>query len=60
MQRSEIEVLDSDFFDDDSPTPEELGFTIDLAREDLDDDDLGLKELYEHPEVVLGSPRRAA
>ncbi|MCA9589701.1 MAG: hypothetical protein KC657_30555 [Myxococcales bacterium] len=58
MKRPEVELLEDDL--DDIPTyaSSELGLPIDLAREDLDDeDDLGLRALYEHPEAILGSPR---
>lgn len=56
----EVELLDEDL--DDLPTyaGSELGLPIDLARDDLDDedeDDLGFRTLYEHPEAVLGSSR---
>ncbi len=58
MRRPEIEILEDDV--DDAPvlTRAELGIPIDLTREDLEDeDDLGLRALYEHPEVILGASR---
>jgi hypothetical protein len=60
-RRTEVEILEEDL-DDDVPTLTgfELGIPIDLTREDLDDDDdddLGVRALYENPEAVLRSSR---
>lgn len=60
MRRPEVELLDEDL--DDVPTLDgsELGLPIDLIREDLedeDDDDLGFRSLYEHPEAILPAYR---
>ena len=59
MRRPEIEILEDHLDDDLLLTESDLGIPVDLARRDLeeDDDDLGLRALYEHPEAVLGSPR---
>jgi hypothetical protein len=57
MGRAEIEILEEDVDDSASLTPTELGLPIDLTREDLDDDDLGLRALYEHPEPLVRSAR---
>ena len=54
MRRPEVELLDDDL--DDTPTyaGSELGLPIGLTREDLEDeDDLGFRALYEHPEAIL-------
>lgn len=56
MRRSEIELLDDDLDDIlDLAMSTDLGLPIDLAREDLDDDELGLRSLFENPDAVLGS-----
>lgn len=60
MRRPEVELLDEDL--DDVPTLDgsELGLPIDLIREDLEDedeDDLGFRALYEHPEAILPPSR---
>jgi hypothetical protein len=39
--------------DDDAPTPWELALTADLPSDEQDDDDLGLRSLYERPEALL-------
>jgi hypothetical protein len=55
MPFPEIELLEDDLDDGLDMTSTDLGIPIDLARADLDDDDdLGLRALYEHPEAVLG------
>jgi hypothetical protein len=61
MRRREPAILEDDFADDFVVDEVDLGLTIDLARDDLasDDDDLGLRALYEDPDVLLGSSRRA-
>ncbi|MBS2014844.1 MAG: hypothetical protein JST00_18285 [Deltaproteobacteria bacterium] len=62
MRRAQIEILEDDVDDAPAMTRAELGIPIDLTREDLeDDDDLGLRALYEHPEAILGAgwPRAA-
>ena len=55
----EIDVLDDDLDDNYLPSAWELGLEVDLAREELyedeGDDDLGFRSLYENPEAVLGS-----
>jgi hypothetical protein len=59
MRRPEIELLED--FVDESPALArwDLELPIDFTREDhLDDeDDLGFRGLYEHPEAVLRSSR---
>lgn len=60
MRRPEVEILEDDLNDIPSLAGSEieLGLPIDLAREDLDDeDDLGLRSLYEHPEAILRPSR---
>lgn len=58
MRRPEIEILEDDVDDEPALTRTELGIPIDLTREELEeDDDLGLRALYENPEAILG-PRR--
>lgn len=55
MRAPEAILLEEEL--DDGLDPAELGFTIDLVSDDLEEDDLGLRSLYENPEVVLGSGR---
>jgi len=56
MRRLEIDLLEDDVDDVPAPTRAELGIPIDLTRRDLEDDDaLGFRVLFEHPEVVLGT-----
>ena len=56
MQPVEVELIEEDFDDSTAFTTMELGWSIDLAREDLDDeDDLGFRALYEHPEALKAS-----
>jgi hypothetical protein len=57
MRRPEIELLEDDLDDTPALNGPELGLPIDLDREDLDDDEdgLGLRALFEHPETVLRS-----
>lgn len=61
MRRLEVELLEDDLDEGTLPTSAELGLSIDLAREDLededDDDGLGLRALYARPEMVLRRPR---
>lgn len=58
MRRPEIELLEDILDDSCVLSTTELGIPIDLAREDMDDeDDLGFRALYEHPEPALRSPR---
>jgi hypothetical protein len=58
MRNPEIELLEADLDDGlVAPEPLELGFSIDLVSDDLDDaDDLGLYSLYENPEALLKRP----
>ncbi len=60
MRRRELAILDDDFADDAIVDETQLGMTIDLVRDDLaeDDDDLGIRALYEHPDAVIRSSRR--
>jgi hypothetical protein len=57
VRRPQLELLETDIDDAALPvTPSELGISIDLTREDLEEtsgDDLGFRSLYEHPEPVL-------
>jgi hypothetical protein len=56
IMQKEFDLLDDDLNESSVVTPWELGLTMDLASDDLeDDDDLGFRALYEHPEAVLGS-----
>ncbi len=58
MRPTEVELLEDDLDDAPALTTAELGWSIDLAREDLDEeDDLGFRTLYEHPEAVVGGAR---
>jgi hypothetical protein len=57
MRRTVVQLLEDDIDESSVPTAWELGIPVDLVREDLEDeDDLGLRSLFEHPEAVLGSP----
>jgi hypothetical protein len=62
MRRPEVEILEDDLDDNALLTRWELELPIDLTREDLDDDDeddgLGFRTLYEHPEAILRPSRR--
>jgi hypothetical protein len=58
MRRPEIELLEDDLDDMPALATAELGLPIDLAREDLDDeDDLGFRALYEYPDPLLNRAR---
>ena len=58
MRRPEIELLDEDLDDLSTLDGSELGLPIDLTRDDLEDeDDLGFRSLYEHPEAILRPSR---
>ena len=59
MRRPEVELLEDDLDDIPALTGSELGLPIDLTREDLDEDedDLGFRALYEHPEAIVRSSR---
>lgn len=59
MRRDEVELLELDDLDDVPPLAgSDLGLAIDLAREDLEqEDDLGFRSLFEHPEAVLRRSR---
>ena len=58
MRRPEIELLEDDLDDIPSLTGSDLGLPIDLIRDDLEDeDDLGFRALYEHPEAILRPSR---
>jgi hypothetical protein len=58
MRQPELDLLEDDLDDVSAVTAWELGLTADFAHEDLDDeDDLGFRALYEHPEAVLESAR---
>lgn len=58
MRRPEVELLDDDLDDLPPLRGPELGLAIDLAREELDDDDdVGFRRLYEHPEAVIRPSR---
>lgn len=65
MRRPQIEILEefAQYMDEPpSLTPVELGIPVDLTREDLEEEDLGLRGLYENPEAILGEspwPRAA-
>lgn len=57
MRRSALDLLEDDFDDTPELTASQLGFPVDLARagrqRDGDgDDDLGIRMLYEQPEVI--------
>ncbi len=55
MEPIATDLLENDDDDDlTTITPWELALTSDLTREDDDDDELGLRALYERPEVLLG------
>lgn len=57
----ELPVLDDDVVDDGPVTADDLGWSIDLVREDLEDNDdgLGFRALFERPEIALrGRSRR--
>lgn len=58
MRRFEVEILEDNLDDDLALTRSELGLPIDLTREELEqDDDLGFRSLFEHPEAFLASAR---
>jgi len=58
MRRPEVELLDDDLDDIPTCTGADLGLSIDPTLDDLEDeDDLGLRALYEQPEVILGRAR---
>ena len=58
MRRPEVELLEDDLDDIPALTGSELGLPIDLTREDLEeDDDVGFRALYEHPEAIIRSSR---
>ncbi|MCW5831121.1 MAG: hypothetical protein KIS78_01525 [Labilithrix sp.] len=58
MRRPEVELLEEDLDDLPARVETELGLPIDRMREDLEDeDDLGLRALYEHPEAILRPSR---
>lgn len=59
MRRSEVAILEDDLLDICSfaESELELGLPIDRTRKELDEDDLGLRALYEHPEAVLRPSR---
>jgi hypothetical protein len=54
MRRPEVEILDDSLDDIPILKGSELGLAIDPTHDDLEDeDDLGLRTLYEHPEAIL-------
>jgi hypothetical protein len=55
----EVEILEDDLDDIPTLTGTELGLPIDLTSEvlDEDDDDLGFRALYEHPEAIIRASR---
>ena len=59
MRRPEVEILEDDLDDISAFSSAELGLPIDLTRDELDEDedDLGFRALYEHPETVVRSSR---
>jgi hypothetical protein len=62
MREPDIEALEDDLDDNPLLARWELEVPIDLTREDLDEDDdqddgLGFRALYEHPEAIIRSSR---
>jgi hypothetical protein len=56
MRHTEFELLEDDLEDIlDVVTSKELGLPVDLGGDELDDDELGLRSLFENPDAVLGS-----
>lgn len=51
----ELPVLDDDLIDPEPVTANDLGLSIDLIRDDLEDTDdgLGFRALYERPEIAF-------
>lgn len=57
MRRPKIQIFEDSLLDE-SPllTRSDLGLSIDLARDDFDDNDsLGFRSFFEHPEAVIGA-----
>ncbi len=58
MRRPTMEMLEEDLDEARLLTPAELGFSLPTASHDEDvDDDLGLRSLFEHPEMILRPSR---
>ena len=60
MRRREVEILEDDLDEYPLLARWDLEVPVDLAAEDLDDDesdDLGFRTLYENPEVMLRPSR---
>ncbi len=56
MRRTEIELLDRDL-DDDDPPPTAPAFGLPIPERTLDEGELGIRALYERPEVILRAMR---
>ncbi len=58
LEVQEVEILEDDLDDIPALTGAELGLSIDPSDVlEEDDDDLGLRALYEHPEAVIRPSR---
>lgn len=58
MRPAEIELLEEDLDETPAIAGSEIGLPIEATREDLEDeDDLGIRALYEHPEAILRPSR---
>lgn len=55
LPEPELPILDDDLVDDEAVTAGDIGWSIDLAREDLEDTDdgIGFRTLFERPEIAL-------
>jgi hypothetical protein len=53
MNRLAFDLVDEYFDEIVTTEPSELGLPVDLTRPELEDDELGLRSLYENPERVL-------